>query len=75
MIDEQSGVSVISKVETALENQENYQQLVELFPEVILIETEGNVVFVHSAAVNLFGAKKATGLLGKPLLDFVAPNS
>ncbi len=75
MIDEQTGVSVISKVETALQNQENYQQLVELFPEVILMETEGNVVFVHSAAVNLFGAKKATGLLGKPLLDFVAPNS
>jgi DNA-binding response OmpR family regulator/HPt (histidine-containing phosphotransfer) domain-containing protein len=75
MIDEQTGVSVISKVETALQNQENYQQLVELFPEVILMETEGNVVFVHSAAVNLFGAKKATGLLGKRLLDFVAPNS
>jgi PAS domain S-box-containing protein len=75
MIDEQTSVSVISKLETALQNQENYQQLVELFPEAILMETEGNIVFVNSAAVNLFGAKKATELLGKPLLDFVAPNS
>ncbi|WP_413173520.1 response regulator [Anabaena azotica] len=75
LIDDQTSVSVINQVETALQNQENYQQLVELFPEAILMETEGNIVFVNSAAVNLFGAKKPVELLGKPLLDFVAPNS
>ncbi|MBD2628633.1 response regulator [Trichormus variabilis] len=60
---------------TALQqSQENYEQLVELCPEAIFIESEDNLVFFNSAAVKLFGATKPTELLGKALLDFVHPN-
>ncbi|MBK1987738.1 response regulator [Sphaerospermopsis aphanizomenoides BCCUSP55] len=67
--------TVTSAVATGLQNQANYQQLVELFPEAILVETQGKVVLVNSAAVKLFGAQQPTKLLGKQLLDFVSTNS
>jgi PAS domain S-box-containing protein len=61
--------------ETALQQtQDNYKQLVELCPEAIFIESEGNFVFLNSAAVSLFGASQPEELLNKSILDFVHPN-
>ncbi|BAY07656.1 response regulator [Calothrix sp. NIES-2098] len=57
------------------QSQQSYQQLVELCPEAIFIELDGNFVFVNSAAIKLFGATVAAELLGKNILDFVHPNS
>ncbi|OUL36087.1 response regulator [Nostoc sp. 106C] len=62
--------------QTALQqSQQSYQQLVELCPEAIFIERDGNFIFVNSAAVKLFGATQPEELLGKKILDFVHPNS
>ncbi|MDZ8054698.1 MAG: response regulator [Aulosira sp. ZfuVER01] len=62
--------------QTALQqSQQSYQQLVELCPEAIFIESHGNFVFVNSAAVRLFAATEPAELLGKNILDFVHPDS
>ncbi|BAY24171.1 multi-component transcriptional regulator, winged helix family protein [Calothrix sp. NIES-2100] len=57
------------------QSQQSYQQLVELCPEAIFIEGDGNFVFVNSAAVKLFGATVPIELLGKKILDLVHPDS
>jgi len=57
------------------ESKEQYQDLVELSPETIYIQQEGKFVFVNSAGVELFGAASQQDLLGKPLLDFLHPDS
>ncbi|MDZ7959102.1 MAG: response regulator [Aulosira sp. DedQUE10] len=62
--------------ETALQqSQQSYQQLIELCPEAIFIESDGNFVFVNSATVQLFGATQPQELLGKQVVEFVHPNS
>jgi two-component system cell cycle sensor histidine kinase/response regulator CckA len=57
------------------ESKEQYQDLVELSPETIYIQQEGKFAFINSAGVELFGATNHKDLLGKPLLDFLHPDS
>jgi two-component system cell cycle sensor histidine kinase/response regulator CckA len=57
------------------ESKEQYQDLVELSPETIYIQQEGKFVFINSAGVKLFGASTPNDLLGKPVLDFLHPDS
>lgn len=57
------------------ESKEQYQDLVELSPETIYIQQEGKFVFINGAGVELFGANSQKDLLGKPLLDFLHPDS
>ncbi|MGA7104511.1 MAG: ATP-binding protein [Candidatus Deferrimicrobiaceae bacterium] len=57
------------------ESKEQYQDLVELSPETIYIQQEGKFVFINSAGVELFGAANQKDLLGKPVLDFLHPDS
>jgi PAS domain S-box-containing protein len=55
--------------------QTSYQQLIELSPEAIFIQSEEKFVFVNSATIKLFGVTKSAELLGKSILDFVHPDS
>ncbi|MTJ08117.1 MULTISPECIES: response regulator [unclassified Anabaena] len=55
--------------------KETYHQLLEVYPEAIFIESEGEFVFLNSAAVQLFGLIKDEDLIGKPILDFIHPHS
>ena len=57
------------------ESKEQYQDLVELSPETIYIQQEGKFVFINSAGVKLFGASTPHDLLGKPVMDFLHPDS
>jgi len=57
------------------ESKEQYQDLVELSPETIYIQQEGKFVFINGAGVELFGAASQKDLLGKPVLDFLHPDS
>jgi len=52
-----------------------YRDLVEFSPETIYIQQEGKFVFVNGAGVELFGATGPEDLLGKPVLDFLHPDS
>ena len=57
------------------DSQARYRQLVELSPDAIFIETDGLIVFANSAAHKLLGATSTEQLLGKQMLDMVAPES
>ncbi|MHB8772332.1 MAG: PAS domain S-box protein [Syntrophales bacterium] len=57
------------------ESEERYRLLVELSPEAIVVHSEGTVVYINPAGANLFGAPAPEALLGKPVREFVHPDS
>ncbi|MEE6162485.1 response regulator [Cylindrospermopsis raciborskii DSH] len=52
---------------------ETYHNLVEVYPEAILIVSQDDLVFVNSAAVRLLRVNSVEELLGKKFLEFVHP--
>jgi diguanylate cyclase (GGDEF)-like protein/PAS domain S-box-containing protein len=56
---------------TLRESEERYRQLIEISPDAIMIERDGNIVFANSGALKLFGASEGE-LLGRPTLDLVS---
>ncbi|MBW4496028.1 MAG: response regulator [Oscillatoria princeps RMCB-10] len=60
--------------EALAESEERYRQLVELSPDTIFVQSEGEIVFVNSAGVNLFGAANPEQLIGKSVLDLFHPD-
>ena len=64
------------KAELALrESEERYRTLIDWAPEAIVVHRDGILLYVNPAAIELFGAKSAQDLLGKPLLDLVHADS
>lgn len=61
--------------ESLRESEDRFRRLVELSPDGIFVHSEGRLVFVNTAAVKLLGAKAPEELIGRPVLDFVHPNS
>jgi len=59
--------------ETLRESEDKYRRLVELFPDLIAIHSEGKICFANQAGLNLMGAESLEQILGRPTLDFVAP--
>nr|CAX84010.1 Sensor protein [uncultured bacterium] len=46
-----------------------FQDLIELAPDAILVHREGKVLYANSAAATLFGAEKMYEIEGRPLLE------
>lgn len=59
--------------EALAESEDRYRQLVELSPDTIFVQSEGEIVFINSAGVKLFGAATPEELMGKPVLDLFHP--
>ena len=57
-----------------VESEDRYRQLVEHSPDAIFIRSEGRMVFVNAAAIDLFGATSAEELVGRAGLDLVHPD-
>jgi two-component system cell cycle sensor histidine kinase/response regulator CckA len=56
------------------QSEEQYRNLVELSPEAISIQNEGNIAYINPAGAKLFGAATPEQLIGKAVTDFVYPN-
>jgi diguanylate cyclase (GGDEF)-like protein/PAS domain S-box-containing protein len=54
---------------------ENYRRLVESSPDGICVQKDGRVVYVNEAGVRLMLAQSSDQLIGRPVTDFVAPES
>jgi CheY-like chemotaxis protein len=54
-------------------SQESYQQLVELCPDALFVQSDNLIVFANSAAARLLGAGSVEQLIGKPLREIVHP--
>lgn len=58
------------------ETEERYRQLLELTPDAVLVHAEnGEVLFANPAAGRLLGSEDERSLIGRPLVDFVHPES
>ncbi|MDH5510631.1 MAG: PAS domain S-box protein [Nitrospinota bacterium] len=55
------------------ESEERYRLLVELCPVAIAAHCDGKIVYANPACVAMNGSKDQAALLGRPALDFVAP--
>ncbi|MBA4385013.1 MAG: hypothetical protein C0410_09775, partial [Anaerolinea sp.] len=68
-------VSDQKKVEDALiESETHYRNLVEISPDgVVLVDTEGRILFSNQQLAVLLGVESNRFLIGKSVLDFVAP--
>jgi PAS domain S-box-containing protein len=55
------------------ESETRYRQLVELSPDMILVHSEGKLVFINEAGARMMGATTAQQLIGKPIFEFVVP--
>ena len=53
--------------------RDQYERLVELTPETILLVRDDRIVYVNDAGVELFGVADADDLVGEPIDEFVAP--
>jgi PAS domain S-box-containing protein len=63
------------RAEEALrESEERYRSLVELSPEAIFAAIEGKHVFMNSAGLKLLGASSPEEIIGKPVMDIIAPD-
>jgi two-component system cell cycle sensor histidine kinase/response regulator CckA len=56
-------------------SEEQYRRLVEVAPELIAVHSEGRIVFMNPAGARLLGARDPAELLGRPVTDFVHPDS
>jgi two-component system nitrate/nitrite sensor histidine kinase NarX len=57
------------------ESEDRYRRLVELSFDAIIIQQEGNLVYVNPPGVKLLGAPSAEELIGQPILEFTHPDS
>ncbi len=56
------------------ESEAQYRKLVEISPDLILIQSEGKTVYVNASGARLMGAENAKQLIGKPTMDLVHPD-
>lgn len=57
------------------ESEERYRRLVELSPEAIAVCSQEKFEYINTTGVKLLGATSAEEIIGKPILNFVHPNS
>lgn len=56
------------------DSEERQRLLVDLAPETVAIHSDGAVVFVNKAGIEMLGAHSAEQVLGKPVIEFVHPD-
>jgi diguanylate cyclase (GGDEF)-like protein/PAS domain S-box-containing protein len=55
------------------ESEERYRLLVESSPEPIMVHSDMRVAYANPACLRFIGAEKLEDLIGKPVLDLLAP--
>lgn len=61
--------------EALQENEIKYRGLVENLPDAIAVYVEGKIVWVNNESLRMLGATSAEELIGKPVIQFVHPDS
>jgi PAS domain S-box-containing protein len=56
------------------ESEEKYRTVVEMSPEAIFVTVEGKHVFTNSAGMKLLGASSPAEVIGKSIMDIIAPD-
>lgn len=54
-------------------SEESYKQLIDSFPESIIIHQNFKIIYINNAAALMVGANNKNDVIGKSLLDFITP--
>ena len=57
------------------ETEARYRQLLALLPDAVIVHANGSILFTNPAAAELLGLSSEESLVGKPLAQFVDPES
>ena len=57
------------------ESEERYHRLIEFNPAAIAIHEGENIVYMNATGLDLLGATDKEDILGKPVIDFIHPDS
>jgi len=69
-------ITVAKELEAQLRaSEQRHRALVELSPHAIYVNCDDRIVFANQACVKLFGAIAPSQLFGKPVMDFIHPDS
>lgn len=55
------------------ESEDRYRKLIEISPDAVILHRDGKIIYVNPAAVRLTGAGGSDELIGRDILDVVAP--
>ena len=67
-------ITVRKKMQRALqETEERYRSLVDESPDLILVHVDEIIVFANSTGPKLLGFESSANMVGRPLMDFIAP--
>lgn len=56
-----------------IEHEKQFRQILDAFPDPVVIHTQGKIVFVNQAAMRAIKADATEDLLGQNVINFVAP--
>ena len=71
-----TNISATKDVEAQLrESEAQYRAVFEKLPTPLYVHRDGIVVYANHAAAEVFAADRATDLVGRPTLDFYAPDT
>jgi len=56
------------------ESEERYRTLVELSPDPVVVHAGGTIVFVNTAAVQIFAAQSTEDLIGRSMMEMIHPD-
>ncbi|SDD24128.1 PAS domain S-box protein [Williamwhitmania taraxaci] len=65
----------VEAVEQLRKSEERFRTLVESFPDPIVVYIEGVIVFINEAGLKFLRASTPDQVVGRPVLDFVHPDS
>ena len=57
------------------ETEARYRQLLALLPDAVIVHARGTILFTNPAAAELLGLPSEQSLIGKPVAEFVHPDS
>jgi PAS domain S-box-containing protein len=66
-------IEALSRTQKNLKESEAlYRSLVDYSPDMIVLHSQGRVLFINPAGVKLLGAKSPDELIGQPILDMIS---
>ena len=71
----QASVKGADTVALSVVDEVSYRQIVDLSPDAIFIQCDGEFMFINPAGISLFGLESAQQLMGMPVMKFVTPGS
>jgi PAS domain S-box-containing protein len=55
------------------ETEARFEKLLAVLPDPVVVHQNGRLVFANRAAIEMYGARSAADLYGRPVIEYVAP--